>query len=322
VVVALAAAAVFACRPEPGLGAVAVSRRNLIHAIDLSTCSERTRRAARLRFSPRLLSPDGRSTARIVFRRNGRRGSQTIVVRNRRTGLDRPVLTVRESYMRAPAGMPGPLGLVGWSPDSRRLLFYLDPQGSASLAADGLTVQTVSSRGGPVRTVARMLVHSDYLTWCGRRLVLTAGGDRIATTNKRLAVATAPDWRARTLVHARGRAWGAVTCAPDGRSVVVQSQPDRNDGYFFHTHWALWRVGLDGSLTRLTSPPKGYADESPRFSRDGKTIMFVRSLHGVGRLYALRNGKLTGPLVSLGYSLGYYGHQDWWQSMTWSLAAR
>jgi hypothetical protein len=30
---------------------------------------------------------------------------------------------------------------------------------------------------------------------------------------------------------------------------------------------------------------------------------------------------LTGPLLSLGYSLGYYGHQDWWQSMDWSLGA-
>ena len=240
-------------------------------------------------------------------------------MRDRRTGRDRTVLTVRESYLGAPAGMPGPLGLVGWSPDSKRLLFYIDPQGSASLAADGLTLRTVSTRGGPVRTIAQMLMNSNYLTWCGRRLVLTAGGDRIATTNKRLAVATAPDWRARTLVPGR-RAWGAVTCAPNGRSVIVQSQPDQNDGNFFHTHWALWRVGLDGSLTRMTSPPRGYADESPGISRDGRTILFVRSRHGVGRLYALRDGKLVGPLLSLGYSLGYYGHQDWWQSMRWSLA--
>jgi WD40-like Beta Propeller Repeat len=163
-------------------------------------------------------------------------------------------------------------------------------------------------------------MYSDYVTWCERRLVLTVGGDRIATTNKRLAVATAPEWHARTLVHAGNRAWGAVTCAPNERSVVVQSEPDRNDGYFFHTHWALWRVGLDGSHVRLTSPPKGYADESPRFSRDGRTVLFVRSRKGVGSLYALRDGKLGGPLLSLGSSLGYYGHQNWWQSMSWSLA--
>jgi hypothetical protein len=27
----------------------------------------------------------------------------------------------------------------------------------------------------------------------------------------------------------------------------------------------------------------------------------------------------VGPLVALGHSDGYYGHQDWWWSMSWSL---
>jgi hypothetical protein len=109
-------------------------------------------------------------------------------------------------------------------------------------------------------------------------------------------------------------------CAADGRSIVVQSQPQSRDANFFDTRWALWRIGLDGSQRQLTSPPKGYADESPRFSRNGRTVLLVRSRKGVGKLYGLRGEKLTGPL-SLGYSLGYYGHQAWWQSMDWSLGS-
>ena len=92
-----------------------------------------------------------------------------------------------------------------------------------------------------------------------------------------------------------------MACAPDGRSVVVQSQPASNDASFFTTRWQLWRVGLDGSRRQLTSPPAHYADESPRFSRDGRTIVFVRSRQGRGQVYALRGRKLTGPLLSLGY---------------------
>ncbi len=68
----------------------------------------------------------------------------------------------------------------------------------------------------------------------------------------------------------------------------------------------------------MTSPPRGHADESPRFSRDGSVLAFVRSRNGVGKLYALHGGPLVGPLLSLGYSPGYYGHQDWWTTVAWS----
>jgi hypothetical protein len=30
----------------------------------------------------------------------------------------------------------------------------------------------------------------------------------------------------------------------------------------------------------------------------------------------------AGPLVDLGHEDGYYGHQNWWATMRWSLAAR
>jgi hypothetical protein len=89
----------------------------------------------------------------------------------------------------------------------------------------------------------------------------------------------------------------------------VQSQPARNDATFFHTRWSLWEVDSDGSQRQLTKPPPGYADESPRFA--GNTLFFVRSRRGVGTLYALRNGILLAPFASLGYSLGYYGHNAW-----------
>jgi hypothetical protein len=81
-------------------------------------------------------------------------------------------------------------------------------------------------------------------------------------------------------------------------------------------HWSLWRVSLHGSQHRLTSPPAGYSDESPRFSRDGRTLFFVRSRKGVGELYALRGGRVLGPLASLGFRLGYYGHTDWAYSVS------
>ncbi len=254
-----------------------------------------------------------------VHRKGAPTGSAAIVVRDRTSGSTRVVYRIRESFTAVPAGEPGPLELVGWSPHSDWVLFALDPMGSASLAADGLELQAVPAAGGTRHAVAGLLMYADYRVWCGGRLVLTAGGDRIATTNKRLVVTGPPTWRARPLTVAPGFSWGSIACAQDGRSVVVQSQPASDDANFFHTRWALWRIGFDGRRTQLTRPPSGYADESPRVSRDGRTVLFVRSRKGVGKLYALRDGRLVGPLLSLGYQLGYYGHEDWWTTMSWSL---
>jgi dipeptidyl aminopeptidase/acylaminoacyl peptidase len=211
-----------------------------------------------------------------------------------------------------PGETPGPIVLLRWSGDDRWIFFSVDPGGSGSIAADGLTLRVVPAKGGPVRPLARMLLYRDYTAWCGGRLVFSAGTDRVATHNKRLLAAAAPSWRPRPLVVAPRRAWGSLTCAHDGRSVVVQSQRESNNPSFFATRWSLWRVGLDGSRTRLTSPPPGSTDESPRFSPDGRTLLFVRSRKGVGALYGLRSRNLFGPLLSLGYNLGFYGHHDWW----------
>jgi len=246
---------------------------------------------------------------KIVVVRHGSTGTQSIVFHGR------VVLTVHESYARAPAGMPGPIVPEGASPDGRWILYAIDPQGSASLMADGLTLKAVSASGGRPFTVATGLPYADYRAWCGGKLVITTGAGREATTHKQLEVTGPPDWNLRPLTALHGRAWGSVACAPDGRSVVVQSQPAEELRNFFATRWSLWRVTLAGvGAWPITHPPAHEADESPRFF--GKTLYFVRSERGNGKLYALRGGRIVGPLLSLGFSLGYYGANAWPYTVT------
>ena len=134
----------------------------------------------------------------------------------------------------------------------------------------------------------------------------------MAVDNKRLILVNAPSWRGRNLrPQDYRRAFGSVECAPDGNSVVVQEAPQSTDGSFLDAPWSLWRVGLDGSSTRLTSPPRGYADESPHFSPDQSALYFVRARRGDGKLYALRRGRVVGPLLTLGHEDGYFGHTAW-----------
>jgi hypothetical protein len=298
VALALAALALNGCPRDASLGSLTYARGITIHRVSLADCSDRVVGRVPVRLG--LLSPDGRVFARV----RASRTRQTIQVT--RAGRSRPVVTETEVYRTiGPGETPGPIELLGVS--DRFVFFAIDPGASSSIAADGLTLRVVPGSGGKAHPLGEMLPYPDYLSWCGGRLVFTAGRDRIATDAKRLLVAGPPDWKPRPLWRAPGRTFGSLACAPDGRSVAVLSQRSSTDAGFFATRWQLWRVGLDGSRTLLDRPPTGYADESPAWSPDGRTLAFVRERKGFGTLVVLGRG----PVARTGYSLGFYGHHDW-----------
>jgi WD40-like Beta Propeller Repeat len=278
----------FHCTPHPGFGTVVVSQVQ----VDLATCKT-------TRSSPP--SVTGEPTVRVA------KDSQSIVFEGK------VVLKIHENHKGFPAGSPGPILFEGTSPDRKWILYAIDPQGSASLAADGLVLKAIPAAGGRSHEVAGGLLYPDYRSWCDfRTLVVIAGGSRMAVDNKRPILVHLPSWQGRNLrPQDYRRAFGSVECAPDGNSVVVQEAPQSTDGSFADAPWSLWRVGLDGTSTRLTSPPRGYADESPHFSPDQSTLYFVRARRGDGRLYALRGGRVVGPLLTFGHQDGYYGHTAW-----------
>jgi WD40-like Beta Propeller Repeat len=281
-------------------GAVAYLRDGRQHLVSLETCADRVVATSKPRAAGLRSAQGHLATIRAT------RSEQTIVVDGR------AILRVHEDRSRVPGGIPGPLGLVMWSPDGRWLFYFVDPMGSASLAADGLMLRALNVATRRTVEVAQTLINDDYVTWCGSTLVFTANGDRLAAHHKRLVTARAPNWRPHALWHDTSRAFGSVACAPGGRSVAVLSQHDIGSNYsFFETHWELWRVGLDGSHRLLDAPPAGYADESPAWSPDGRSLLFVREHKGRGSLELLRDGRVYGPLAELGFSLGYYGHHNW-----------
>ncbi|HET7137608.1 MAG TPA: hypothetical protein VFI04_04585 [Gaiellaceae bacterium] len=208
----------------------------------------------------------------------------------------------------------GPVFPISLSPDRRWLVFAIDPDASASIAADGLRLRVVSTAGGsPARVLGLALPYADYIAWCGRGLVFVEGGIRIAAYSKRLLAAAPPDWRARDLWPGGGRAFASPACAPSDDRVAVLTQPSSNDARFFSTRWQLWTVTLDGARRLVDAPPPGFADESPAWSPTGDAIAFVRERAGQGTLAVSHRG--VHPIARIGYSLGYYGHHDW--QVTW-----
>jgi hypothetical protein len=205
----------------------------------------------------------------------------------------------------------GPLVPMLASRDGRWVFFFVDEYGSASGIADGTPMYVVSTRGGAVHDLGRMLPDPDYLTWCGGEVVYTPGTDRVAIDGKRLVAAGPPDWRPRELWHDPARTFATPACEPRRNAIAVLTQHTSTVAKFFATRWRLWRVGLNGSRHVLDVPPPGWADEEPTWSPDGDSLLFVRERNGYGRLMLLHDRTLFGPLANLGYSLGYYGHHEW-----------
>ncbi|HZT14710.1 MAG TPA: hypothetical protein VFA19_02080 [Gaiellaceae bacterium] len=299
IALALAALALAGCPHDAALGSVSFQRGGTKHVVSLATCRERIGG----RFVPRAAPP----VRGVIVRDHAlwaRRGGRLV---------------------RLTPSLHGPDGLRAWpeplslSPDGRYVLWVRAAVNSNSYGADGLPLAITLLAGGRTRQLGISLGSPDYWAWCGSALVFVAGGNRIATTNKRLEIARAPDWTPRPLWRAPTRAFGSLACAPDGRSVAVLSQRASTNAYFFATRWQLWRVSLDGSHRLLDAPPAGDADESPQWSRDGRALLFVRERKGYGSLMLWRAGRVVGPFANLGYSLGYYGHHAW--SVVWSAAA-
>jgi hypothetical protein len=238
VVAAVAAAASFACSAQAALGRIALARRGVLHVVDLATCRERvvargvqgqvritpSGRARVVPFDRPLDSHDRRWRASVAVTGNRKTLRDTIWAKDLRTGKANAVYSAGAWGDTNGLLSPGPIVLLGWSGDDRWIFFAVDPGSSASIAADGLVLQVVSAAGGRPHRIAVMLPYRDYLAWCGGRLVLSAGGDRVAVHAKRLLVASAPSWRAAALVGSRGRSWGLLACRPDGRELVAQSQ--------------------------------------------------------------------------------------------------
>lgn len=283
---------------------------------------------------PRRLLPDGWGASGAMYAQDGSLAVSRDLRADRRplreeVWLLRPPAWRPRLVRRLPAAADTPPTLAAVAPDAHAILYwpFVDHANSANL--DGLPLVLVPVTGGAERRITpSMLATTEYLAWCGRRLVVASGSDRMATLHKSLLVAAPPAWRPRLLAPAGARSWISPSCSANGRVVAAAAGPNREDVPFGREARSIWLLPVTrGPRVRLTPPPpRGRSDELPRLSADGRFVLFVRSgptdrdAGAPGRLYLVETGgahRLFGPLASLGRGGNYYGRYGWGTTTAW-----
>jgi Tol biopolymer transport system component len=230
------------------------------------------------------------------------------------------------------------LELAGWWPDGNGLLYWLDYQGSASIAADGLPLDSVALGGRPPRTlVETMLVHGSWLAFSpsGNALAAVSGDDRVIWSGGKqitLCVIAGP---CTPVPQPAGVVSVDPSWSPGGTAIVFArlsaSGPFGPNGHadfspYWITQWEatsrLWIASADGSGARPLAAA-GSGAVGPVRGRDG-SLLFVRDdsiwLLPPGAAAATR---LTGPLGALAgpaYYRTYYGYVPYPQLFAWTLS--
>jgi dipeptidyl aminopeptidase/acylaminoacyl peptidase len=236
---------------------------------------------------------------------------------------------------RVPARRGDFVDFWGWWPDGRALLFQVDAYASASIAADGLELYSLTLSDGRLHPLAHAFRYPDWLTVHTDQLLVVAGGDRSIYFDKHVALC--------------GESGGCRTVAGGARSIAVDpawspvgnqiawveapahpgmygTGSDRDYRRWERTR-TLWVAARNGTHAMpVDSLGGGIAD--PQWTRDGRGVLFVRddaiwfhSRLGVGKSVMLarlfRSAQVPSYTERDWVGLAYYGHVQWESLFAW-----
>jgi hypothetical protein len=284
--------------------------------------------------APRPLLPNGWGANSLSAARDG-----TIAVSRVAGGASgsASIWTLSASHPRPVLAYSAPRGteelqLAQFAPGDKALAFWVNRYGSASLVEDGLRLQllTLDQSGTAVTLSTLSPAHSEAVTTCGDRLVFVAGGGREGTLGKRLASAYAVDgWQAESLTYG-SRSAVSPSCAPEGDWLAAAIGPNGQ----WHAGQEQRSIELfpmhNGRRTRLSTPPPGSSDESPRVTGGGRWVLFIRSkltrdgATGAGYLISTSKpgSRPIGPLFIAGPASDYYGTYNWTETVAFTTAGQ
>jgi dipeptidyl aminopeptidase/acylaminoacyl peptidase len=269
----------------------------------------------------RILLEDGSDVGGVAFSPDG--GSLAVDMGGDRVAVVDAIDGVRTTIYRVSPGTKAPPLIAGWSPDGRWVLFFSRFPGQA-----GVPLNTVPADGGDwVNVFDPVLPYDDFLSWCGRRLALSGGGERSPSEGNQILLSGPPDWRYDNLSGDFSRSWIWPACSPDGNWIVATATPNGAESPPGRGIRALWLLSTNGAERARLTGAGNAAYEAARWSGDGGFVLVVRrglDPDSPGALLLFQvdpaSGKArraAGPVARLGTAPGEQGHTDWSNTSDW-----
>ncbi|MDR3540626.1 MAG: biopolymer transporter Tol [Desulfosporosinus sp.] len=225
---------------------------------------------------------------------------------------------------------PADTGIIvaAWWPDGTGLLYSLDPSYSASLAADGLELQSLKLGDSQPKALTYGLVYRNWLSFLPQgQLLMVAGGNRPVWFEKSLAICDPATGNIRNLTNPKGVVAIDPAPSPDGSKIAfIAAQNLGNDTWGFSdsdklSDWiatrTLWIENLDGSGAHPLKAA-GTGIYQPEWSKDGTQIMYVQD-NSLWMIGADDNNprKILGPFPEWEKDpFGFYGY-IWHNDFAW-----
>ncbi|HWR66878.1 MAG TPA: hypothetical protein VN364_12240 [Bellilinea sp.] len=220
----------------------------------------------------------------------------------------------------------GQIILGTWSPDSKRLTFWLGSN-SASLQADGLPLWVLDVQKGAAKELSKAaVINKTYQSWSpdGKFLAFTDGGGRSAQVNKWLSLYKVQDDKLEIVIPANQLVTGSLAWSPWNYQIAVaavdasQTGPDYADNMGWNNPAiAARRIYLVEPLARAywrLTETEAYED-APKWRLDNAQIAFVQRDQDTARIMSanpiLKEALPTGCEVPMPPSAQYYGQVDW-----------
>lgn len=230
--------------------------------------------------------------------------------------------------------------VASWWPDGKGIVFWLDYDGSSSIAADGLPLMSLNLATGRATRLATTLVHAKWLAWSpdGKTLALVAGGDRSLWDDaKHVELCTIASAKCASIGQRGGQMTLEPAWEPDGRLVVVRApgtaantlgpppgvpHPNLDVPYgaqavsAWYGAQRLWATSATGSDAQLVSAA-GPGAHTPTATSHG--LIYVRQ----DGLWYLPHGARIPVQIAAGLGapgaegMSYYGYVAWSSDYAW-----